>query len=327
MNEKQASLQLYFEDAISAYSNRLQQQPANLYDPIRYILSLGGKRMRPLLTLIGCKMYHEDQGRAIHAALAIELFHNFSLIHDDIMDNAPLRRGKHTVHEKWNSNIAILSGDAMLVEAYKQIAQVPAEIMPRALETFSRTAEEVCEGQQYDMDFETAAGVTIPDYIRMIERKTAVLLGAALKIGAYCGNATETQAEHLYEFGRTIGIAFQLHDDILDVYGDAAQFGKQTGGDILANKKTFLLLKALERANGYKKEELLQWLQAPASAGAEKVKAVTAIYDYLGIKELAEAESNRYYEEGITHLDAAEANPEWKNYLRNFTDQLMVRQQ
>lgn len=283
--------------------------------------------MRPLLTLIGCKMYHEDQERAIHAALAIELFHNFSLIHDDIMDNAPLRRGKPTVHEKWNNNIAILSGDAMLVEAYKQIAQVPAEVMPRALEIFSRTAEEVCEGQQYDMDFETAAGVTITDYIRMIERKTAVLLGAALKIGAYCGNATETQAQHLYEFGRTIGIAFQLHDDILDVYGDAAQFGKQTGGDILANKKTFLLLKALERANGYKKEELLQWLQAPASAGAEKVKAVTAIYDYLGIKELAEAESNRYYEEGIVHLDAAEANPEWKNYLRNFTDQLMVRQQ
>lgn len=326
MTESLVSLQQYFEEAVVSYMQQLQKQPANLYDPMRYILAMGGKRMRPLLTLIGCRMYHADQSRAMHAALAIELFHNFSLIHDDIMDNAPIRRGKPTVHEKWNRSIAILSGDAMLVEAYKQIAMVPHEVMPQVLQLFSRTAEEVCEGQQSDMDFETASGITIPDYIRMIERKTAVLLGASLKTGALCGNATETQADHLYEFGRTLGIAFQLHDDVLDVYGNAEQFGKQTGGDILSNKKTYLLLKAFELADRYRKEELLQWLQAPASAGAEKVKAVTAIYDYLGVKEKAEAESNRYYEEGIKHLDAAEADPEWKEILRNFTGQLMVRQ-
>lgn len=318
--------QQQIEEALQQTSAQLPASPAGLYDPIRYSLLLGGKRMRPLLVLIGCRLFSEKTEQAIAAAVGIELFHNFTLLHDDIMDNAPLRRSHPTVHAKWNTNIAILSGDAMLVEAYREIAKSPAQVMPAVLELFSRTALEVCEGQQLDMDFEKAANVSISDYLGMIELKTAVLLAASLKTGALCGGASETDAQSLYEFGRQVGLAFQLQDDILDVYGDAQKFGKQTGGDIISNKKTYLLLKAFELADRYRKEELNNWLSAPPEAAEEKVKAVTAIYDYLGVHELAREELKLHYNAGIAHLEAVNADAHWKKMLRDFTDSLMVRE-
>ena len=222
--------------------------PKELYEPIAYIMSLGGKRLRPVLVFIATDMFDGDAAKALHPALAIELFHNFTLVHDDLMDKAPLRRNQPTVHEKWNNNIAILSGDAMMVRAYQELCLADPSMLPQLLEIFSDTAVKVCEGQQYDMNYESMTKVSIQQYIKMIELKTAVLLGGALKIGAVIGGAREEDAQRLYDFGKHIGIAFQLQDDILDVYADAAKFGKQKGGDIIANKKTYLLLKAIEMA-------------------------------------------------------------------------------
>ncbi|TND09527.1 MAG: geranylgeranyl pyrophosphate synthase [Bacteroidetes bacterium] len=320
------SLQQRIEESIASFSAILPAGPEKLYEPIRYTLGKGGKRMRPLLVLTGCKIFHDDITQALPAAMGIELFHNFTLLHDDIMDNAPLRRGQATVHAQWNPNVAILSGDAMMVEAYKQMAQSPAAVMPRVLELFSKTALEVCEGQQLDMDFETQANVSIDQYLRMIELKTAVLLAASLKTGAICGGAPEPEAQKLYEFGRHIGIAFQLHDDILDVYSAAEKFGKQAGGDIISNKKTFLLLKAYELADRYRKEELHQWMHAPQFVPEEKVQAVKAIFDFLGVKKYAEDEMSRHYQAASSELNNVTGNENWKNILRDFCAALMVRE-
>ncbi len=283
--------------------------------------------MRPLLTLMGAGVFSEDVRSSVHAAVGIELFHNFTLLHDDIMDNAPLRRGKETVYAKWNSNIAILSGDAMYTEAFRQIALSPAHILPHILDVFTRTALEVCEGQQMDMDFETRSDVSIPEYIRMIELKTAVLLACSLEIGALCGGAYATEAHKLYEFGKHVGIAFQLQDDILDVYGDPEKFGKQIGGDIVSNKKTFLLISALQKADAYSKEALLNWMQInDGKDTAQKVKAVTAIYDQLAIRKLAENEMYAHYEMGIAALESMHIDNAKKDLLKGFTDTLMVRE-
>jgi geranylgeranyl diphosphate synthase, type II len=321
-----ATYQLQFREAFVSYLSALPKQPAALYDPIRYTLEAEGKRMRPLLVLLGAGLFNENISSAIPAAIGIELFHNFTLLHDDIMDNAALRRGHATVYKKWNTNIAILSGDAMFTESFKQISLSPTEKLPEILSVFNRTATEVCEGQQWDMDFETASNVSINQYLQMIELKTAVLLGASLQIGALCNGAAKTESEKLYEFGKQAGIAFQLQDDILDVYGNAEKFGKTVGGDIVANKKTFLLLKALELANRYQKEELQNWMQAGEKDAAAKVNAVKSIYDQLHIRELAEEEMQKHYEAGIHALQSVKSDETKKDALKGFADALMVRE-
>lgn len=327
------NIQLYQEliaAELQRFTSGLPKEPAGLYEPMRYTMALGGKRMRPLLALMGAGMFTQDVRPAVPAAIGIELFHNFTLLHDDIMDNAPLRRGKETVYAKWNSNIAILSGDGLYTEAFRQLALSPAHILPHILDVFTRTALEVCEGQQMDMDFESRTNVSIPEYIRMIELKTAVLLAGAMEIGALCGGAYATEAHKLYEFGKHIGIAFQLQDDILDVYGDPEKFGKQVGGDIVSNKKTFLLISALDKADAYSKEALQNWLQVPLDSArddnSEKVKAVTAIYDQLGIRSLAEGEMQKHYEAGIAALESMQVDQAKKDMLRGFADSLMVRE-
>jgi geranylgeranyl diphosphate synthase type II len=302
--------------------------PKELYQPIEYIMSLGGKRMRPVLVFIACDLFDGDTSKALYPALSIELFHNFTLVHDDIMDKAPLRRNQLTVHEKWNDNIAILSGDAMMVCAYQELCKSDVSMLPALLEIFSDTAVKVCEGQQFDMNYETMNTVSIPQYIKMIELKTAVLLGGAMKMGAVIGNAREEDAQRLYEFGKHIGIAFQLQDDILDVYADAEKFGKQKGGDIIANKKTYLLLKALEMAenNRYMKEELHQWVNAPHFDAKEKVEAVTNIYNFLNVKELARNEMKKHYDLAKSYLKDIPVAEEKKNGLIAFADKLMIRE-
>ncbi len=324
-------------DSIKLYHQQIEQaikeskygsNPKELYDPIEYIMSLGGKRMRPILVMMACDLFDGDTTKALHPALAIEIFHNFTLVHDDIMDKAPLRRNKETVHIKWNDNIAILSGDAMMVKAYQEICKAEPAQLPELLKIFNDTALKVCEGQQMDMNYESLLKVSIPQYIKMIELKTAVLLAGALKIGALIGGAREEDAQHLYDFGKHIGIAFQLQDDILDVYANADKFGKQKGGDIIANKKTFLLLKAMEMAenNRYMKEELQQWIAAPQFDPNEKVEAVTNIYNFLNVKELARNEMQKQYELGISALKKIPANEEKKQALIVFADSLMVRE-
>ncbi|RZK36444.1 MAG: polyprenyl synthetase family protein, partial [Hymenobacter sp.] len=266
------------------------QQPATLYDPIRYIMSLGGKRLRPLLTLLSGQLFTDELAPLVKPALATEVFHNFTLLHDDLMDQAPLRRGQPTVHEQWNPNVAILSGDVMLVRAYELLFEnVPAAVLPRVLRRFSQTAAEVCEGQQWDMNFETEATVTIPQYLDMIRLKTAVLLGYALELGAVLAGASADDTEHLRQFGTDIGLAFQLRDDLLDVYGDAATFGKRVGGDIISDKKTFLLLTAQAQANAAQKAALGQHVGQPLGDAEAKVQAVRSVYDELNIRAQTEA--------------------------------------
>jgi geranylgeranyl diphosphate synthase, type II len=302
--------------------------PKELYEPIEYIMSLGGKRMRPVLVLMACDLFDGSIEKALPASLAIELFHNFTLVHDDIMDKAPLRRGKPTVHVKWNDNIAILSGDAMMVKAYQELCKTHIDFLPVLLDIFSDTAAKVCEGQQLDMNYENLHKVSIPLYIKMIELKTAVLLGGALKMGAIIGEAREEDAQRLYNFGKNLGIAFQLQDDILDVYADAEKFGKQKGGDIIANKKTYLLLKAMEmvESNRFMKEELQLWIAAPQFDAKEKVEAVTNIYNFLNVKELARKEMQKHYTAAIECLVDIPISDEKKNWLIAFADSLMVRE-
>ncbi|GAB2611822.1 polyprenyl synthetase family protein [Belliella aquatica] len=278
--------------------------PVELYEPISYIMSLGGKRIRPLMTLMAYSLYKKDYESILTPASAVEVFHNFTLMHDDIMDDAPLRRGKATVHEKWNANTAILSGDVMLVKAYEMLVNVSPEKLPEALRLFNQTAAEVCEGQQHDMNFETIATVEEEDYIDMIRQKTAVLLGFALQFGALLADAPQEEAEKLYDFGVNIGIGFQLKDDLLDVYADQAKFGKQVGGDIIANKKTFLLIKAKELAEGELKSQLEDWLAKVDFDKQEKVKAVTTIYDQIGIKALTEAKMHDYFQKGFDQFNS-----------------------
>ncbi|MGZ4117318.1 MAG: polyprenyl synthetase family protein [Bacteroidia bacterium] len=323
-------------NTIISYQNQIEQaikgksygsNPKELYEPISYIMSLGGKRLRPVLVLMACDFFDGDTSKAIHPAIAIELFHNFTLVHDDLMDNAPLRRNQATVHEKWNNSIAILSGDAMMVRAYQELCKADISLLPELLEIFSDTAVKVCEGQQYDMNYESMPKVSITQYIKMIELKTAVLLGGALKIGAVIGNAREEDAQRLYDFGKHIGIAFQLQDDILDVYADAEKFGKQKGGDIIANKKTYLLLKAIEMSEGnrYMKEELHQWINAPQFDSKEKVEAVTNIYNFLNVKELARTEMKKHYDLALTFLKDIPVDESKKKALVDFAESLMVR--
>lgn len=317
-------LQILIEDAVTKLQYPLY--PAELYEPITYILSVGGKRMRPALLLMACDLFDGDVKAAIPPALAIEVFHNFTLVHDDIMDNAPLRRGKVTVHEKWNPNVAILSGDVMLVEAYKLIMQVDTSILRHVLEVFSNTAVGVCEGQQFDMNFEQQDQVQIDDYLNMIRLKTAVLLGGALKIGALIGDASDYDADLLCTFGEQLGIAFQLQDDILDVYGDPDKFGKQVGGDIISNKKTYLLIKALELADGAEKQTLEKWLTQTNFNAAEKVEAVTGIYNQINVRQYAEQAMLEFADKAFGALDRISLPEDRKQYLRDFADGLMVRE-
>ena len=300
--------------------------PVELYEPIKYILSIGGKRMRPALLLMACDLFDGDIQLALPPALAIEVFHNFTLMHDDIMDKAPLRRGQTTVHEKWNQNVAILSGDVMLIEGYKLMMQVPNHKLRPILDVFNNTAVAVCEGQQFDMEFEERQTVSIAEYIEMIRLKTAVVLGGALKIGALIGGATTKDAELLCQFGEYLGVAFQLQDDILDVYGDPEKFGKQVGGDILSNKKTYLLIKAQELAKGNSAQQLIDLLAAKSFDNDEKVKAVTGIYDQLDVRQSADAEMQEYAEKAYKALDAINLPEDRKQYLRDFADGLLVRE-
>ena len=301
--------------------------PKELYEPIDYMMSLGGKRMRPLFVLTGCDLFDGNIDKAIHAALAVEIFHNFTLVHDDIMDKAPLRRNKSTVHEKWNENTAILSGDVMLVKAYQELCKSDLAILPGLLQVFSDTAIQVCEGQQLDMNYEKLPRISIQQYLKMIELKTAVLVAASFKMGAIIAGADEKNAQQLYEFGKYIGIAFQLQDDVLDVFADTEKFGKQKGGDIVSNKKTYLLLKAMEMAesNRYLKEELHQWLNAPHFDVKEKVEAVTAIYNFFNIKELASNEMKKFYDAGIKCLDNLTVKASKKDNLLTLANSLMER--
>lgn len=296
-------------------------EPAELYAPISYILSLGGKRLRPAMVLAACDLYGGELSDAVMPALGIEIFHNFSLIHDDILDKAPLRRGKKTVHEKWNQDIALLSGDAMLVKAYQYIAAVDSNILPYVLKAFSATAMEVCEGQQYDLNFEKQDTVSQEDYIEMIRLKTSVLLGCALKVGALVAGAPIKEANKLYRFGVNIGIAFQIQDDILDAFGNPEKFGKNPGGDILNDKKTILMIHAKENASA----EQLAMLTSKYPSNDEKVAAVRAIFTATGSKDYAIAKMEAYYQEALKHLDESTGKAEIKNELANFAQWLIKR--
>ena len=301
-------------------------EPAELYQPMQYMMNLGGKRLRPALLLMGCDAFGGDIYQAINPAIAIEVFHNFTLMHDDIMDNAPLRRGKTTVHEKWNSSVGILSGDAMLVEGYKLMMQVDEKVLRPVLEIFNDTAIAVCEGQQLDMNFEQLKEVRIESYLNMIRLKTAVVLGGALKIGALIAGAEKQDADLIYAFGEDLGIAFQLQDDILDVYGNPEKFGKQVGGDILSNKKTYLLIKALETANENQLQELNSWLQVTDFEAVKKVSAVRNLFDQMEIREKAEQEMNRYAQRALQSLKDLPLAEMQKSQLFEFADMLLVRE-
>ncbi len=315
-------------DLIASFSkeNPFPASPNELYAPCDYILTLGGKRLRPALVLMGYELFKHDVETALPAAWAVELFHNFSLMHDDIMDAAPLRRGQPTVHHRWNTTTAILSGDVMLIFAYRFLARFnDAATMQRLIKIFNRVATEVCEGQQMDVNFETQTEVSIPDYLRMIELKTAVLLGGALEMGAVAANASLSDAQHLYEFGRLAGVAFQIQDDLLDTYGDPAKFGKQVGGDILQNKKTLLLLKAKEVASATDRLELDNWMQTGAENPTQKVAAVRAIFDRNAIPDLVAMEKQRFQQMAFEQLDAIQASAERKEILRKTVTDLLDR--
>lgn len=317
-------LQQLVNQAIS--EKKHEDSPVELYEPINYILSLGGKRLRPVMLLLSTDLFNGSVLGSMNAALAVEVFHNFTLMHDDIMDKAPLRRGFPTVHEKWNGNVAILSGDVMLVNSYQLIQQVPDIYLRKVLGIFGTVAEGVCRGQQLDMNFEQTADVTIPEYLEMIRLKTAVLLAGSMKIGAILGGAASEQADLIYQFGECLGIAFQLQDDILDIYGDQGKFGKQPGGDILSNKKTWLLIKSLEIAEGLDQEELNHWLNHENPDPTAKISAVTAIYSRLGVRTLAEEEMNDHAEKALRALEQIDADKARKDQLRTFAEQLLVRE-
>lgn len=301
------------------------EQPSHLYEPITYTMDLGGKRLRPVLVLMACEAVGGDINRALTPAIGLEMFHNFTLLHDDVMDKADIRRGKPTVHVKWDDNTAILSGDAMLTMATQLIAQAPADVMPQVMDLYNRTAMEIYEGQQYDVDFETRNDVTVDEYIEMIRLKTSVLLGCACKMGALIGGADEATAQLFYKVGENLGLAFQLQDDMLDVWGDEATFGKAIGGDIMNNKKTFLLINAMQRATGDYKVELSLWLSTPNASRAVKVPAVTAIYDALNLRSLSLDAINRYNDEALNALNKIAISDEARSEFANFITRLVKR--
>lgn len=302
---------------------KFETKPESLFEPISYILSLGGKRVRPALSLMSYNLYKDDLTHIMPIALAIEIFHNFTLLHDDLMDRADMRRGKPTVHIKWNDNTAVLSGDAMLIEAYREIAKTETKFLPQALELFTTTATEICCGQQYDMEFEQRMDVTIPEYIEMIRLKTAVLLGCALKEGAIIAGASKEDGDYLYDFGINVGLGFQLKDDLLDVYGNSETFGKKIGGDILCNKKTFLLINALSDPST--KDELTMWMNKETVVEEEKIKAVTDIYNKLGLKEKSEKLINDYCNKAMDCLDKVSVAKERKEELHKLAITLISR--
>src|SRR5690606_38528811 len=312
-------LQEYLDSAVA------QKEPRQLYDPIKYILSLGGKRLRPVLTLMVCDFFGTDFKKAIHAALAVELFHNFSLIHDDIMDNAPLRRGQKTVHEKWDVNTAILSGDAMLILAYRFFENYEPQMFQELARLFSETALQVCEGQQHDMDFETRDDVTLVEYIKMIDHKTAVLLGAAMKMGAIVAEVSESDKDKIYQFGRNLGIAFQLQDDYLDVFGNPETFGKQVGGDIIANKKTFLYLMAIGQGSSQQSEELEHLFSINPKDPTDKISTVREIFLTSGAAEATRDEIEKYSNHAFSLLEIINISEEKREMLREFGNSLMQR--
>lgn len=300
-------------------------RPDELYEPIRYFLNLGGKRLRPLLCLLSYSLFKDDIEEAIEPAIGIELFHNFTLLHDDIMDEAPLRRGKATIHEKWNSHIAILSGDAMFVKSCQSVSSVDPSILKTVLNGFNRTALEVCEGQQMDMNFETSDSVNVEDYLEMIRLKTAVLLGFSLELGAIIAGQDESISKKLYQIGMNAGIGFQIKDDYLDVFGEKDKFGKQLGGDIIANKKTYLLLKANELSKGKEKEELEKWINASNFDESEKVQAIISLYKSLKIDELSLGIANEYFQKARASLVEMNISENSKTRLISFLETLINR--
>lgn len=313
-----------FQDYLA--NNAFSLSPSELYEPVNYILSLGGKRLRPLLVLMGCELFDEDIDRALPAAMSVEVFHNFTLLHDDIMDAAPLRRGKPTVHMQYNVNAGILSGDVMLIYAYDFLTKVGNQnIVSTLIKIFNKMAIEVCEGQQYDMNFEIRNDVTIKEYLRMIDLKTSVLIAAAFQMGALIGGASDEEAKNLYEFGRNVGMAFQIQDDILDTYGDPEKFGKKVGGDIIQNKKTYLVLKSYELANASQQDALQQLLSTQTLDEIQKIETVKNIFNDLGIREEADKIMTDYLNKAFKNIHDTPLSMERKNYLKTWANDLMMR--
>ena len=314
-------------DKINAYLEQMpyMRPPKGLYEPIAYELSLGGKRIRPVLMLMAYNIYKEDVERILPQAAGLETYHNHTLLHDDVMDKADMRRNKPTVHNVWNENTAILSGDAMLILAYRLMAEGLTDKLAEVMHVFTETTMEICEGQQWDMEFESRMDVKVDEYIEMIRLKTSVLLAAALKIGACLAGASAEEAQKLYDFGVKMGLAFQLQDDWLDVYGDPKVFGKNIGGDILCNKKTYMLITALELADASQREELERWLNATDYVPAEKISAVTAIYNNIGIGKRCEEMVEAYYSDGLALLESIAIPEERKQALKDFACSLMSR--
>ena len=301
------------------------RQPASLYEPVQYVLSLGGKRIRPVLMLLGYQLWRENPEDILMPAIGLETYHNYTLLHDDLMDNADMRRGHETVHRRWNANKAILSGDSMLVLAYQRVAQVPVDKLQQVLDLFTVTALEIGEGQEYDMDFETRNDVTEDEYIEMIRLKTSVLLACALKMGAILAGAPEEDADRLYRVGEQMGLAFQLQDDLLDVYGDPKVFGKAIGGDITSNKKTYMLINAFNRANTKQRAELSRWINAKTFNREVKVAEVTRLYDEIGIRQLCEEKINYYFEQARQTLAEVNVPQECKQALCHYMDEMLHR--
>ena len=314
-------------ESINDYLDRLpyERKPQGLYDPIRYVLSIGGKRIRPTLMMLAYGLYKDDVESILPSAIALETYHNYTLLHDDLMDNAEVRRGQPTVHKKWDANTAILSGDSMLVLAYERMAQCPVDKLKPVLDLFTETALEIGEGQQYDMEFETRNDVREEEYIEMIRLKTSVLLACALKMGAILADASPEDAENLYKFGELVGLAFQLQDDYLDVYGDPEVFGKAIGGDIMCNKKTYMFINAFNLATVEQREELSRWVNAANPDPKQKIAAVTNLYNAIGIRELAEQKIAYYFEESRKYLEAVGVSNERKAELKAYTDKMMHR--
>lgn len=304
---------------------QLVKPPQNLYKPIEYTMSLGGKRIRPVMCLAACQLYSGDYTNALSAAMGIELFHNFTLLHDDVMDNADVRRNHPTVHKKWDVNTAILSGDAMLIESLIKVAETPQAYLKQVLDVFNKTSLEVCEGQQYDMEFEALEMVSEDDYLEMIRLKTAVLLAGGMKIGAIIGGATTVQADMIYSFAINIGLAFQLQDDMLDIYGDQKDFGKAIGGDIVANKKTLPMINAWYLANEEQRTQLKHWLTIENFERAEKIEAVTNIYNQLDVKGIVNQKINDYFAKAMQCLDTLEIDTVGKQQLEEFATMLISR--
>ena len=302
------------------------RQPASLYDPIRYVLSIGGKRVRPVLTLLSYNLYKDDPLSIMSQAIGLETYHNFTLLHDDLMDHADMRRGHETVHKKWDANRAILSGDTMLLQAFERVEECDPTKLPDVFKVFIQTTLEIGEGQQLDVEFETRNDVTEDEYIEMIRLKTSVLLACACKVGAIMAGASADDTDNLYKFGEKLGLAFQLQDDLLDVYGNPAVFGKNIGGDITSNKKTYMLINAFNRATPAQREELTKWVEAKEFDRNEKVAAVTKLYNEIGIRKLCEQKMEQYYQESLVYLAKVNVSEERKAELKAYAADMMKRQ-